>query len=241
MAGVEWVQGDLADRQALARLVEGTDVVFHAGGTIAGSPEEIQASLVGGTANVLEVIHDRRLVYLSSLVVLDTAASNGPIRSDSPLEPTPQRRGAYTQAKCAAERVVSAAVARGDVVIVRPGLVVVAEDVVMPPAVALRVGPFWLPVGPWDAALPVVEVASVVAGLLDAAEHAPNGTIVHLIDRPPTTRRQLFDRIAAGLPARAILPLGSLALGAALLGMRLSDAAYRLASAGRPHDWLSSD
>ena len=76
-AGVEWVLGDIGDPQAVATLVNGAATVFHAAGQVAGSPDEIERSLVEGTATVLRAAARVRMVHVSSLVVLDTASVRG--------------------------------------------------------------------------------------------------------------------------------------------------------------------
>ena len=238
--GVEWLCGDLLDAKVLAELVAGADTVFHAGGLMAGSPDAVMRSLVHGTELVLQAASRTRLIHLSSLVVLDTSSSAAVIDVNSPLEPTPERRGVYTQAKAAAEVLVRAAAGSQDVVIARPGLVMGSGPNPMPLAVALRAGPFWIPVGPERAELPVVEAESVAKGLLAAAQFAPSGAVVHLIDSAPVTRRQLFDRLRDGANPGILLPIGSLVSGLAIAAMAASDAAYRVVAAGRPHRWTAS-
>ncbi len=237
---VTWLCGDLLDPTVLADLVDGVDVVFHAGGLMQGSPDEIFRSLVEGTGLILQAARDVRLVHLSSLVVLDTSSPAAVIDTNSPLEPTPARRGIYTQAKAAAEALVRAAANSQDVVIARPGLVVVPGHNPMPPSVALRIGPFWIAVGPASAQLPVIATESVAKGLIAAAQHSPRGSVVHLIDPVPVTRRQLFDRLRDGANSGPLIPVGSLVSGIAIAAMGASDAAYRVVAAGRPHRWVPS-
>ena len=235
---MEWIAGDLLDARVLANLMQDVDTVFHAGGQLDGPPAEVHRSLVDGTARVLDLATHARLVYLSSLVVLDTSSPGAQIDATTPLEPAPARRGSYTQAKSAAEALVRTAADRQDVVIVRPGLVIVPGQNAMPPSVALRMGPFWLPVGPGRAELPVVEVETVAEGLIAAAERAPRGAVVHLINQVPVTRRELFERLRDGLGL--LLPVGPLVLGAAIAAMGFSNTAYRTVAAGRPHRWIPS-
>jgi dihydroflavonol-4-reductase len=236
--GVDWIVGDLLDAEALRRLVDGADVVFHAAGQLDGDAVAVRRSLVDGTASVLAAAVGIRMVHVSSLVVLDTASASGAVLgAKAPLEPTPGRRGAYTQAKCAAEALARAAAQ--DVVVVRPGLVLTMGANPMPPSVALRVGPFWLPVGPLGAQLPVVLAETVATGMITVAEHAEPGAVVHLLDPDPVTRAALLQRLRRDLPPAICLPVGAPLLWVAALAMRGSDAAYRLVSAGRPHRWTS--
>jgi uncharacterized protein YbjT (DUF2867 family) len=70
-SGVEWVQGDLADRTALARLVQGAEAVIHVAGlTTARDPAEFEAANVAGTLAVVEAATTAgvpRFVLVSSL------------------------------------------------------------------------------------------------------------------------------------------------------------------------------
>lgn len=242
--GVEWVQGDLLDASAVDRLVEGSDTVFHAGGQLAGQPDEVERSLVEGTANVLRAARHARVVHISSLVVLDTASATSPrlIDETSPLEASPDRRGAYTRAKSAAEALARSASIGHDVIIVRPGLVVNAGQNAIPPSIGLRVGPCVVLVGPRHTRLPVVHADDLAAGLLCALTAMQQGEILHLIDPTPVTRAALLHRISAGMRLRVGIPAGGAALmlarrAAGSRQARVADAAYRLLSAGTPHDW----
>lgn len=231
--------GDLLDAGALAALVHGVDCVFHAGGQLEGSPDAISRSLVDGTAAVIAASAATRLVHLSSLVVLDTTSPDFELDTSAKLEPRADRRGVYTQAKVAAEALARAAASKQDVVIVRPGLVITAGRNAMPPSVALRVGPFWIPVGPTDAELPVIGADAVAVGLIAAAREAASGAVVHLVGAARVSRRALFDRLQNDNSGGALLPVGSLVLGTAIAMMAVSDAAYRVVAAGRPHRWSS--
>ena len=242
--GVEWVQGDLLDSSAVARLVEGSDTVFHAGGQLAGPPDEVERTLVEGTANVLRAARHARVVHISSLVVLDTASAKSPQLIDEacPLEAFPDRRGSYTRAKAAAEALARAASTEDDVIIVRPGLVVNAGHNAMPPSIGLQVGPLVVLVGPRDARLPVVHADDLAAGLLCALTAMQRGEILHLVDPMPVTRAALLRRVSGRMQLKAGIPVGGAALLLARHAVRgrhrrAADAAYRLLSAGTPHDW----
>jgi nucleoside-diphosphate-sugar epimerase len=242
--GVEWVRGDLLDSRAVASLVAGSDTVFHAGGQLAGPPDEIQRSLVEGTANVLRAARHARVVHISSLVVLDTGSPKSPrlIDETCPLEAFPDRRGSYTRAKYAAEALARSAAIDHDVIVVRPGLVMNAGHDVIPPSIGLRVGPCVVFVGPRHARLPVVHADDLAVGLLFALTAMRRGEILHLVDPMPVTRAALLHRISAGMQLRVGIPAGTAVLmlarrAAVSRQARMADAAYRLLSAGAPHDW----
>lgn len=70
-AGVEWVQGDLADKAALRRLVGRASVVLHIAGVVSAPDEAgFREGNVTGTLNVVEAALNAgvpRLVHVSSL------------------------------------------------------------------------------------------------------------------------------------------------------------------------------
>jgi nucleoside-diphosphate-sugar epimerase len=69
--GIEWVAGDLADRQALAELVREVDAVVHIAGVVnAPDPEGFVTGNVVGTLNLVEAARNEgvpRFVHVSSL------------------------------------------------------------------------------------------------------------------------------------------------------------------------------
>ena len=69
--GVDWVSGDLGNKDALRRLVRGSEAVIHVAGVVnAPDPAGFEAGNVAGTLNVIEAALAegvQRLVYVSSL------------------------------------------------------------------------------------------------------------------------------------------------------------------------------
>lgn len=76
---VEWVEGNLEDRQSLERLVEGTDAVIHVAGVISAlTPQEFERGNVGGTLTMLAAATaagTRRFVHVSSLAAREPKLS----------------------------------------------------------------------------------------------------------------------------------------------------------------------
>jgi uncharacterized protein YbjT (DUF2867 family) len=68
---IEWVEGDLANREALARLVADAEALIHiAGLTTAVDPAQFEAANVAGTLALIEAATSagvRRIVHVSSL------------------------------------------------------------------------------------------------------------------------------------------------------------------------------
>src|SRR5262249_7505010 len=126
----EALRAELGDPVAVHAGLGGARIVYHLGAAMRGGAAEHERSTVEGTRHVVEacLAHDVPLVYVSSLVVLDVDALGGdaPLTEDAPLEPHPEARGRYTQAKLRAERLVVDAVRERGLraVIVRPGQLV---------------------------------------------------------------------------------------------------------------------
>jgi nucleoside-diphosphate-sugar epimerase len=103
-AGVTAVVGDLTDRAAVARAVEGADVVYHVAATYreAGQPDSAYRDVnVGGTRHVLEAAaaaHVRRFVHCSTGGV-HGHIERPPANEDAPLAPG----DVYQETKLAAE------------------------------------------------------------------------------------------------------------------------------------------
>ena len=93
------VYGDLGDPAAVDRAVAGVDVVYHVGAAMKGWAEDFQRGTVLGTQNVIDAClrhHVKRLVYVSSLSVLDHAGhpaghSRKGIRAGRALSRSPRR------------------------------------------------------------------------------------------------------------------------------------------------------
>lgn len=77
--GVEWVQGDLGDKDALARLAKGAEAVIHIAGQVrARDTSEFEAANFTGTLNVIEAslaARVPRFVFVSSLAAREPELS----------------------------------------------------------------------------------------------------------------------------------------------------------------------
>lgn len=115
---LEYRVADALDRQALARALEGCDVVVHA---VAGSPRVIRASAVNAYV-AAQAAGVRRLVYLSTASVHGQAPEAGTDEASALPRSQPL---AYNRAKAQAEAKLRALRERGavELVVLRPGIV----------------------------------------------------------------------------------------------------------------------
>lgn len=207
--GVEWIAGDLGNRDALARLTEGADAVIHVAGIInARTPLEFAAGNVEGTRAMLEASRDvPRFVHVSSLAAREPALS------------------IYGNTKAAADVLVETA--RPDAAIVRPPAVYGPGDRETANVYKL-VARGWALL-PGGGRFSIVEVSDLARALLALAENpAPSGTF-EIDDGTPggLSHREMAAHIAAALgktPTYIPLPPAALRLGAAIdtLGAKLA-------------------
>ena len=107
---IEFLKGDLRDRELINRAVAGTRYVFHVAADYrlwAPNPDEIFATNVEGTRNVMEAALDagvERVVHTSSVATI--ALRPGEVADESTPLPESEAIGAYKRSKIAAERLV---------------------------------------------------------------------------------------------------------------------------------------
>ena len=207
---VEIVRGDLRDAEAVQRAVKGVHTVYHLGAAMSGSLLDFEESIVRGTQNVVEAClanNVRRLVHVSSLGVVDAGAAGRakPVHESSPLDPQPEKRGAYTYTKALAEGIIREAVSsRGlHAVIVRPGQIVGPRGAHRCPNATFSVGYTWVAVGAASQQLPLVFVDDVADALvLAGTRQGIDGQTFHVIDPENVTLGE-YLKWYEGMPGRA--------------------------------------
>ena len=200
-AGVEWVRGDLDDREALARLVEGTDAVIHIAGVVgATSADAFERGNVAGTRHMVEASKQAaipRFVHVSSLAAREPELS------------------LYCGSKFRGEEAVKASALGWTVV--RPPAVYGPRDTEMF-ELFRAAGKGLVPV-PARGATSVIHVRDLARLLLDLAGSRPDRAIYEPDDGRPGgwAHRELGEAIveAVGRKARVIgVSPGLLGLGA---------------------------
>ncbi|MFM7223865.1 MAG: NAD-dependent epimerase/dehydratase family protein [Actinomycetota bacterium] len=121
LGAVEYVAGDIRDRDTVRDACAGIDIVFHnvAQVPLARDRDLFESVNVGGTARVLAAARDAgvaKVVHTSSSAIFGIPEAN-PVREDT----RPRPLEAYGRAKVRAEAVCAKAAASGlDVSVVRP-------------------------------------------------------------------------------------------------------------------------
>lgn len=197
--GISQVIGDLGDPRIVDHAVAGVPTVYHVGAAMRGGPRDFEAGTVWGTRNIVDAV-DRhgstRLVYVSSMSVLDHAGRDpaNTLAEDAAYEPFPELRGAYTQTKLTAERMMLDAI-RGrslPAVVIRPGQIFGPGAEQVTPNGTIALAGRWIAVGTPAQTLPLVYLDDVVDALLLAAS-SPDalGQVIHVVD-PVAIRQDVY-------------------------------------------------
>jgi len=224
---VDVIYGDLGDPEAVDRAISGVDLVYHVGSAMSGGKAAFEAGTVVGTGNVVAAClrHGvKRLVYVSSIILLDHAGytPGRTIDETYPLEPKPELRGFYTQAKLDAERIVKDAIQHQGLqaVIVRPGQIFGRGAEKFAPAGTIAVAGRWIVVGDGRRSLAAVHLEDLVDALVLAAERDHVcGSTFHIVDTINTlTQNDYIDacRHIVGSKLRVVRVPGPVLMAAAV-------------------------
>jgi dihydroflavonol-4-reductase len=221
---VEEVTADVGDAGALRAAFAGVDVVFHLAARVdlwGARYEAVRALNVGGTANVLAACRAagvRRLVHASSVHALRQAPADEPLDETRPL--VGPEALAYDRTKADSERLVLAAGAGLETVVVSPTGVIGPHDH-KPSALGaalclLRDGRLPVLV---DGGFDFADARDVAAGILAAAERGRPGER-YLLPGTYATVAEVAGHVAAVTgrrPPRFVAPMWLARLGAPLI------------------------
>lgn len=223
--GCRCVPGSLDDDPALARLVEGADVVYHVAGiTGADSPEQFLRINGDGAARVAAAARAaaaRRLVLVSSLAVTGPTVPGRPLDESGPPRPVT----AYGRSKQAGEDAVRASGV--PFTIVRPPVVYGPRDREVLRLFRMAARAFAPLLGDGSQELSLVHARDLAGALVAAATSAKTaGRTYHAGHPVPVTQRHLIRGLAAAVGSRPrLVPLPRAVVSGAL---RLDHLATRL-------------
>jgi dihydroflavonol-4-reductase len=199
---VELVAGDLRDRTSLEAALEGCDTVYHVAAMYAlwaRNPQEIYASNVTGTVNMLEAAGQagiRKIIYTSSVATIGLPKDGTPGTEEVPLAPE-DLVSDYKRSKYLAEQEVLKYARLGlPVVIVNPSFPVGAWDVKPTPSGQMIVNflrgklPAYV-----DTGLNVIDVEDVAIGHILAAEKGAIGER-YILGHANLTLPEVFQLLA---------------------------------------------
>ncbi len=222
---VNQVHGDLGDLPSLRRLVQDSEVVFHAAAHISvGNRQDglLLRTNLEGTRTIIRACREegvRRLVHFSSIHALQPEPYDEPMDEERPLaldDPMP-----YGQSKARAEKLVLEAAAEGfDALVVSPTSVIGPDD--YKPSLMgtflYRISRNRMPLlvpGGYD----FVDVRDVVQGAIRAMEQGKTGRRYLLAGKwhPVTTLAREVSRIIGRERERTVIPMWMAKLGLPLL------------------------
>ena len=147
--------GSLTDPGDCARAVEGVEIVYHCAAGTRGAPAERFADSVTATGHLLDAVvaqeRPPRVVLVSSFSVYGVAelGRGALVDERTPLEPHPERRDVYAQAKLRQELLCWEYRERHgiELVVVRPGVLYGPGGAALSARIGLQVGPLFLHLG----------------------------------------------------------------------------------------------
>ena len=197
-----WLECGVDDEAALARALDGADVVFHlAGLTEARSAAEFYRVNTEGTEHVLRAAarHHGRAPHV---ILLSSLAAIGPCKNGAPLSPetAPYPLSSYGWSKLEAEVLMYAFGDRVPGTVVRlPAVYGPRERGVLKFFKLVQRG-IALGVGSWDRELSMIYVTDVVHGLLAIAGQRVRGVRTYCLAHPEVISWRTF----AGTVGRAL-------------------------------------
>jgi len=199
---LECIVGDVADKTALLRAMEGIDCVFHLARANVKSWADYQEFEIEATRRVAECALEatvKRFIYTGTIDSYYLGAKAGVITEATPLDARIEHRNLYARAKAVSEQILQRMHReRGlPLIIVRPGIVIGRGG-----------SPFHWGVGRWgsDAVceiwgegrnlLPFVLVEDVAAGLILAMEAVGiEGRSFNLVADPCLSAQEYLDEL----------------------------------------------
>jgi nucleoside-diphosphate-sugar epimerase len=209
--GVEYCQGDIRDKNAVAAACKGIDLVIHTAaiidwGTI--SDEEIYAVNTAGTQHVVDACKENGVRYLVFTSSLDAVYSGKPLVNVDESEPYPEKhRTSYCRSKMLSEQIVAKASGPElKTVSLRPSDIFgEADPYHIASLVNMAKGGFYVRIGNGKARTQHVYVGNMAYAHLQAAHALMNGADhisgrhYFITDAEGTNFFKFFDQVVEGI------------------------------------------
>jgi nucleoside-diphosphate-sugar epimerase len=212
---IEVAHGDLRYSSGLDEAVRDADAVIHLAAVMNGTAAEMFSSTVTGTSNLIDSMkkaQPKRLVLVSSMSIYDYLGldSLAVLDEDTPLEPNPNRRDRYCQAKFKQEDIARTMMkgATLELVVVRPGAIV-GPGRYWTARLGYQLSPrIWMRFG-GEAILPLTYVENCAEAIVRAAEMpAAAGATMNVVDDNLPSQRDYIALLRRSVGARlAVIPL----------------------------------
>ncbi len=196
-AKIELFAGSLASKDAAAKAIDGVEVVYHLAASLLGAAADIFLNTVVASKNLLEAIvgagRPIKVVLVSSFGVYGVAdlPRGHVVDEQTPVEPHPERRDLYSQAKIRQERLFREYQARAGfpLVVLRPGVIYGPRGSRFSVRVGLEMFGLFLHLG-GDNVLPLTYVDNCAEAIaLAGRTEAANGQTYNVVDDDLVTAR----------------------------------------------------
>lgn len=206
---VEYVYGDIADKDSLKGFFEDVDLVFHAAGlTKAKGREEYFKANADGTRNIVEACVEenpklQRLVYISSQAAVGPGSDEQPLNENAPCRPVTD----YGESKLKGEKVILQYSSQLPITVIRPPAVYGPRDTDVLGFFKVASKGFRISFGRGESFLSLVYVKDLVEGTILAAENPRSvGEIYFIADDKVYSWKETFN-IMAGVLKKRTIPL----------------------------------
>jgi nucleoside-diphosphate-sugar epimerase len=225
-AHVEWVTGTLTSPDDCKRAVRGVDIVYHLAAGTGGAAADLFLHTVVASKHLLEaIVGEKRkikIVLVSSFGVYGVATRprGAVLDEDMPLEPHPERRDLYSQAKLRQEKLFWEYRDKHGIplVVARPGVIYGPGGTAISSRVGLNLFGLFLHLGRKNV-LPLTYVDNCAEAIVAAGRSGADGQAYNVVDDDlPDCSRYLreYQQKVAKLRTVRVPYLATVALSAAV-------------------------
>ncbi len=206
---VEYVHGNITEKDSLKGAVQGADVIFHCAGlTKARSRGEYFKANAEGTKNLVLVCLEsnsklKKFIYVSSQAAVGPGTDDKPLDEEAPCRPITY----YGESKLEGERIVLEHASKLPMTIVRPPAVYGPRDADILGFFKVAKSGFRISFGFGQSFLSLVYVKDLVEGIILAAENPQSiGQTYFISDDRVYSWKETFQ-IIAGILGKRTIPL----------------------------------